>query len=71
MESAQKEQNRFDSGELILLGTNKHPNKTDRMKNELELYPFVKTKVRKTLLEPIIEKRLAEQNEKERIAHEN
>ncbi len=66
-ESATKEQQQFDSGEDILLGTNKHPNVNDKMKNELELYPFVKTNQRKTLIEPIIEKRLAEQLEQKRL----
>lgn len=69
-ESAEKEQKLFDTGEIVLLGTNKHPNKEDRMKNDLELYPFVKTNVRKTLITPIIEKRLSEKIEKERIETE-
>lgn len=69
-ESAEKEQQLFDKGELILVGTNKHPNKTERMKADLELYPFVKTRNEKTLLVPIIEKRLAEKTEKERLDHE-
>nr|MBA3985567.1 methylmalonyl-CoA mutase [Flavobacteriales bacterium] len=69
-ESALKEQQAFDEGKKILLGTNKHPNKNDRMKNELELYPFMKTKIRKTLLEPILEKRLAEKMEQERLEKE-
>jgi methylmalonyl-CoA mutase len=46
----------FDSGKEILLGTNKYPNKDDRMKQDLELFPFVKVKPRKTLITPIIEK---------------
>lgn len=70
-ESAAKEQDQFDKGETILLGTNKHPNKQDRMKPELELYPFVKINPIKTLIEPIIEKRLAETIEKERLKTEN
>ena len=70
-DSAAKDQVRFDSGEDILLGTNKYPNPNDRMKQDLELYPFVKTKVRKTLIEPIIEIRLAEKLEKERLKNEN
>lgn len=69
-ESATKEQQQFDTGETILLGTNKHPNLNDVMKNELELYPFVKTHQRKTLIEPIIEKRLAETLEQKRLKHE-
>lgn len=69
-ESAQKEQDLFDAGKEILLGTNKYPNKNDRMKNDLELYPFVKQNPRKTLIVPIIEKRLAEKIEQERLATE-
>ncbi len=70
-ESAKKEQKEFDTENIILLGTNKHPNENDIMKNELELYPFVKIRPRKTLIEPIIEKRLAEQLEQERLKTES
>ncbi|TVZ52389.1 methylmalonyl-CoA mutase subunit beta [Dokdonia sp. Hel_I_53] len=70
-ESASAEQAQFDSGEITLLGTNKHPNILDRMKDELELYPFLKIKPRKTLIAPIIPKRLAENIEKERLKMES
>ncbi|TDP02549.1 methylmalonyl-CoA mutase subunit beta [Flavobacterium sp. 245] len=66
-ESATKEQELFDSKKEVLLGTNKYPNKEDRMKHDLELFPFVKIKPRKTLITPIIEKRLAEKLEQERL----
>ena len=69
-ESAQKEQAQFDTGEEVLLGTNKHPNRNDTMKDDLELYPFVKIKPRKTLIKPIIPKRLAEKLEQERLEKE-
>lgn len=69
-ESAQREQKLFDSGKEVLLGTNKYPNKNDRMKDDLELYPFVKQNPRKTLIIPIIEKRLAEKLEQERLSQE-
>ena len=69
-ESADKEQALFDAGKKILLGTNKHPNPADRMKHDLELFPFVKINPRKTLITPIIEKRLAEKIEQERLATE-
>jgi methylmalonyl-CoA mutase len=69
-ESAQKEQALFNSGKEILLGTNKYPNPNDKMKHDLELFPFVKTKDRKTLIIPIIEKRLAEKVEQERLEKE-
>lgn len=69
-ESAKKEQELFDNGKEILLGTNKYPNKEDRMSHDLELYPFVKVNPRKTLITPIIEKRLAEKLEQERLETE-
>lgn len=69
-ESALKEQAQFDTGEITLLGTNKHPNTSDMMSGELELFPFVKTNSRKTLIVPIIEKRLAENMEQERLKTE-
>lgn len=69
-ESADATQDLFDSGKEILLGTNKYANKEDRMKQDLELFPFVKVKPRKTLITPIIEKRLAEKLEQERLSKE-
>lgn len=66
-ESAAKEQQQFDAGEIVLLGTNKHPNVEDKIKSDLELYPFVKTNPRKTAIKPIIAKRLAEKIEQERL----
>jgi methylmalonyl-CoA mutase len=69
-ESATKEQQLFDEGKIVLLGTNAYQNPQDRMKNDLELYPFVKKQSRKTLIEPIIEKRLAEALEQKRLDDE-
>ncbi len=69
-ESALKAQQQFDTGEDVLLGTNIHPNTNDIMKDEMEIYPFVKTNQRKTLIEPIIEKRLSETFEQKRLENE-
>jgi len=69
-ESADKEQELFNTGKEVLLGTNKYPNKEDRMSHDLELFPFVKVKARKTLLTPIIEKRLSEKTEQDRLETE-
>ncbi|MBO0322127.1 methylmalonyl-CoA mutase subunit beta [Muricauda sp. CAU 1633] len=69
-ESAAKEQQLFDEAQLVLVGTNKFQNKQDCMKENLELYPFVKTQPRKTLIEPMIEKRLAETVEQKRLNDE-
>jgi len=70
-ENAQKEQAQFDIGELNLIGSNKYPNPEDKMATDLELYPFLKTKLYKTLIQPIVLKRLAEKLEQERLAKEN
>ena len=69
-ESAQKELSSFSEGKEVLLGTNLYRNEQDRMAGELEIFPFAKTRPRKTLIPPIIEKRLAETMEQERLDHE-
>jgi len=69
-ESALKEQEQFDQGALVLLGTNKHPNTLDLMKNDLEKHPFVERIERKTLIAPITARRLAEKSDKNRLEQE-
>ncbi len=69
-ESAVKEQQQFDKGEIILVGTNKFLNTNDTMKDDLQLYPFVKQNSRKTVIKPIIEKRLSEKLEQKRLQSE-
>ena len=70
-ESAAKEDLKFQKQQTILVGTNAYQNPLDVMAEELELYPFVKTKSRKTLIEPIIERRLSEQSEQDRLKKES
>ncbi|MGB6152423.1 MAG: methylmalonyl-CoA mutase subunit beta [Pricia sp.] len=69
-ESASKQQQRFKAQEDVLVGSNKFQNETDKMKQQLELHPFVKINPRKTIIEPIIERRLAENLEKKRLEDE-
>ncbi|WP_190809238.1 methylmalonyl-CoA mutase subunit beta [Flagellimonas sp. S3867] len=69
-DSATKEQQLFDWGGITLVGTNKFQNAEDKMKADIELYPFVKIKPRKTIIEPIIERRLAEALEQKRLDDE-
>lgn len=69
-ENAGREQQLFDSGEIVSLGTNSYQNKQDRIKAELQLHPFVKTRTRKTLIEPIVARRLAEGLEQKRLEDE-
>ncbi len=69
-ESADKEQLLFDSRKEVLIGTTKYVNKKENRKQDLELFPFLKIKPRKTLITPIVEKRLSEKIEQERLSQE-
>ena len=69
-ESANKQQLLFNEQKEVLVGTNKFQNTADKMKGDLELYPFLKMNARKTLIVPILEKRLAEELEQNRLQDE-
>lgn len=69
-DSAKKQQHRFNQNHDVLVGTNAYQNQLDVMGGHLELYPFVKKNPIKTLITPIIERRLAEELEQKRLEHE-
>jgi methylmalonyl-CoA mutase len=69
-ESAQKEQELFDAKKEIQVGTNKYESSLDKMKGDLELFPFAKNKPRKSSIEPILERRLSEELEQKRLENE-
>lgn len=69
-ESARKEVEQFENGKLVLVGSNKYANREDRMKDDLELFPFLKKHPRKTLIQPILERRLSEKSEQQRLEEE-
>ncbi|SIS42581.1 heterodimeric methylmalonyl-CoA mutase small subunit [Zobellia uliginosa] len=69
-ESAQKEQLRFDNKQEVLVGTNAYTNREDQMKSQLHRNPFMARRAQKTLIEPIIPKRLSEKLERERLEQE-
>ena len=69
-EHAQKEQRLYDEGTEGLLGTHFQQNASDTMKSDLEIYPFIKQQARKTLLEPIIPRRISEEIEQKRLKDE-
>ncbi|WP_396632468.1 methylmalonyl-CoA mutase subunit beta [Maribacter sp. R86514] len=69
-DGARKQQEKFNEKKIVLVGTNVFLNEEDKMNQELELYPFVKKNPRKTLITPIIVKRLAEELEQNRLSHE-
>ena len=66
-DNAKKQQAQFDQNEIILLGTNKLMRENDHMKNELQIYPFLKKTNKRTLIVPILQKRLADQLEQNRL----
>ncbi|NJB37655.1 methylmalonyl-CoA mutase subunit beta [Croceivirga sp. JEA036] len=68
--AAQKEQSLFDAGQLPLIGTNVYQNPQDKMKASLQKSPFMVCNKRKTLLPPILRKRLAETVEQNRLKDE-
>jgi methylmalonyl-CoA mutase len=69
-EQANKELEKFTNKSITLTGVNIYEDKTQSMKSNMELYPFIKTKPRKTLIEPLMQKRLAEEWEQNRLKHE-
>jgi methylmalonyl-CoA mutase len=69
-ENAKKEQTQFDAGELVLVGSNKFPNAQDTMKHALPKNPFGKSNPQKTLIIPVIPKRLCEALEQKRLKNE-
>ncbi|WP_299061961.1 methylmalonyl-CoA mutase subunit beta [uncultured Polaribacter sp.] len=69
-ESAKKAQNDFLKQKIILVGSNLHQNKKDKMQPKLELYPFVKQRNIKTIITPLTRSRLSEFLEKERLLSE-
>ena len=69
-EQAQYAQDAFDSGAKALLGTNLYPNGEEKVSQTMELYPFLKQEARKTIIEPLIIKRIAESHEKNRLDNE-
>jgi methylmalonyl-CoA mutase len=69
-QSSEKEIQKVNHNDFAMVGTNTYQNPEDRMKLELELYPFVKKEKRQVKFKPIIPKRLAEKIELERLEQE-
>ena len=54
----------------ILVGSNCYVNMDEKMKEQLEVNPFPTRKSEKTLIEPLVKKRLATESEKKRLDNE-
>lgn len=66
-ESDERQRKSLKHGDQILVGVNKYPNNALPLKKEYEILPFLKIKPRKTLVAPIVSKRLTEELEQEQI----
>ena len=69
-ESARAEQDAFDQGRLVLVGSNRYPNPEDRMSETIQTDPFPAVRKEKTLIEPLTVRRLSEQYERKRLRDE-
>ena len=69
-ENSSKEQENYQSKLEILVGSNCYVNMDEKMKQQLETNPFPSRKSKKTLIEPLIKKRLAAESEKTRLDNE-
>ena len=69
-ENSSKEQENYQSKLEILVGSNCYLNMDEKMKQQLETNPFPSRKSKKTLIEPLIKKRLAAESEKTRLDNE-
>jgi methylmalonyl-CoA mutase len=68
--AAADEQEMFDQGKIVLLGTNLYPNKAELMKNQLEDPAFNENIASETSIRRLAARRLAEQYEKARLQAE-
>jgi methylmalonyl-CoA mutase len=66
-ESDSMEREALKKGTKTLVGVNKFPNEELPLQKEYEILPFQKIEVRKTLVQPITSKRLAEDLEKSQM----
>lgn len=62
--------NQFERKELKLIGVNVFENEEDNMKKQIEKKVFPTKQKRKTLLKPILERRIAEKLEQQRLSQE-
>ncbi len=60
----------LDALEAVVVGINKYADAAQKMKDQIELYPFQKMNPQKTLVAPIVARRLTQNIELERLNHE-
>ena len=70
-ENAKKQMKQFGDGYLVLVGVNKYLNEGERMKRNIELYPFPKRNKKETVIVPIARSRIADKLEEEKLKKES
>jgi methylmalonyl-CoA mutase len=68
-ETAAEKQRRFESGELVVLGVNKHPNPENRMSDHIKINP-TEAVTGHTAINPLPQYRLTAQRDEERLESE-
>ena len=69
-EQAKKQQEAFDNADTKYVGANAYLHEEEKIKDQLEMDPFLEKNPRKTEIEPIVTKRLAEGMEERRMDRE-
>lgn len=69
-EQHEKSVHALDSFDAVVVGINKYADSTQKMKDQLELYPFQKMNPQKTLVAPIVARRLTQKFELQRLNDE-
>lgn len=69
-EKAEKEQKAFDEQEQTLVGINNYVDEEAHILDQLDFHPFAEPRNERTLIEPIVAKRLSESIEKEWLEKE-
>lgn len=69
-EQHEKSVHALDSFDAVVIGINKYADSTQKMKDQLELYPFQKMNPQKTLVAPIVARRLTQKFELQRLNDE-
>ncbi len=69
-ESHQKAEQALNDKKRIVVGVNQFQDGKQAMSEHIELYPFQKMKPRKTLVAPIVERRLTQNIESQRLNDE-
>ncbi len=69
-ERHEKSVNELETMGAIVVGLNKYPDATQKMQDQIELYPFQKMNPQKTLVAPIVPRRLTQHIELQRLNDE-